>query len=170
MSLTSVQVQDGTPHSRWENPFTMASPTARFWLWPLVLLLCSTSVTSFRINYPRDTPKTFWVDASCEGKGFTPAQAQESLLLASRGANRLINLYDDYQAWVYKLLFKEERDFSINDYFVLMAWDVIGKTLLLLPLEMQYKILNRDQRIWSLDCRDEGRNRQRSCRRPDLLW
>ena len=125
----------------------MALPTARSSLWPLVLVILfrSTAVTSLQIRFALDSPKTFWIDGSCERKGFTPNHAQESLHLASRGANRLINLYDDYQAWVFKLLFKQDRDFGIYDYSPSMAWDLIGKILPELPLEMQHKVLNDPQ-------------------------
>lgn len=110
----------------------MTFRAGRPYLWLLIIhLLCSSSVTSIWIDF-RDIkrPATFWVDQSCITKGFTPATAQESLDIAYQGSRRLINLGDDYQAWVFKLLFKSERDFSLFDNADTDAWQAVGKQLL----------------------------------------
>ena len=116
----------------------MAFCPGRPCLWLLIIhLLCSTPVTSIAINLNLNAPKTFWVDQSCISKGFTPATAQESLDIAGHGSRRLLNLNDNYQAWVYNLLFKSERDFSVMDDTDTEAWNVVGKQLPLLSFMTQ---------------------------------
>ena len=84
-------------------------------------------------NLAKDAPKTFWVDQSCVPKNFTPATAQESLDVAGHGSRRLLNLHDNYQAWVYNLVFKSERDFTLDDTES-EAWNVVGKQMAALSL------------------------------------
>ena len=60
-------------------------------------------------------------------KGFTPTAVQESLDIAGHGSRRLLNLHDNYQAWVYNLLFKSPRYFSVMDDTDTEAWNVVGK-------------------------------------------
>lgn len=114
----------------------MAWPAARPWLGFLTILLCSTSVTSLKLIFGLESPKNFWVDQSCMQKGFTPVTVQESLNLASRGGKRVLNTQDDYQGWVFQLLFKQERDFRIFDDDETQAWDVVGKKVSVLSLGM----------------------------------
>lgn len=116
----------------------MAFRAGRPYLWLLIFhLLCSSSVTSLYINFNLQAPKTFWVDQSCISKGFTPVTAQESLDVAGHGSRRLLNLHDDYQAWVYNFLFKSERDFSILDDADTEAWNVVGKQLPAVSFQVQ---------------------------------
>lgn len=116
---TPVSVPDNTS-------ITMAFLTHRPCLWPLILFLCSTPVTSFRPIITTG-PTTFWVDQTCIQKGFTPVAAQESLDMSFLGSRRLLNLNDQYQAWVYNLLFKQPRDFQLENDEFSNAWDVVGK-------------------------------------------
>ena len=57
--------------------------------------------------------------------------------MATLGARRLVNLNDQNQGWVYNLLFKSERDFSILNEGDTGAWNVVGKQLPVLPSELQ---------------------------------
>ena len=103
----------------------MTSRNSRPDLWLLILSLYLTSVTSISINFEYASPKTFWVDQSCIQKGFTPVTAQESLDMATRGARRLLNLDDDYQDWLFELLFKVHRDFRLLDGIETETWNVV---------------------------------------------
>ena len=82
--------------------------------WPLILTLYLTSVTSIFVNCEVEAPKTFWVDQRCLLKGFTSATVQGSLNVATHGSSRLLNLSDRYQRFIYQLLFKRVRDFSVE--------------------------------------------------------
>lgn len=117
-----------------KNSITMPFCTGRPCLWPLILSLCLTSVTS--LNFIQDSPKTWWVDGSCIQKRFTPITARETFQIATLGARRLLNLNDQNQGWVFNLLFKSERDFSILAEGDTEAWNVVGKKLPALPFEM----------------------------------
>lgn len=55
--------------------------------------------------------------------------------MATRGARRLLNQLDGYQGWVFELLFKTERDFSVSDDAETEAWNVVGKQLPVLLFE-----------------------------------
>lgn len=103
----------------------MLSCTGRLCLLPLILSLCLTSVTS--LSFIQDSPKTWWVDDNCIRKGFTPVTARETFQIATLGAKRLLNLDDQNQGWVFNLLFKSERDFSILTQGDTEAWSVVGK-------------------------------------------
>ena len=110
-------------------PIAMALTAAHTWFWAHVLLLCATSVTSMRINFNIEAPKTFWVDKTCIQKGFSPTTAQESIDIALLSAHRLVNLNDDYQAFIYNLLFKAVRDFGLEDDSWTETWNVVGERL-----------------------------------------
>ena len=103
----------------------MALSTARPRLWSLLIFLSSTYVTAIKLNWGLESPKNFWMDGSCIRRGFTPVTAQESLDMASRGAKRLLNLNDNNQGFIYRLLFKEDRDFEIFTDRETQAWDVV---------------------------------------------
>lgn len=57
--------------------------------------------------------------------------------IASLGARPLLNLNDQYQEWVFNLLFKIERDFSVLTNDDTEAWNLVGKQLPMLPFEIQ---------------------------------
>ena len=116
------------PREPYSTVAVMAFRTGYPCLWTLILLLCSICVTCIRINPDyNNSPKTYWVDQSCISKGFTPITAGESVHMANRGARRLLNELDDYQGWVFELLFKRQRDFSLSDDSETRAWNVVGK-------------------------------------------
>ncbi len=94
---------------------------------PLILALYITSVTSMFVNFEFEAPKTFYVDTSCLLRSFTSTTVQESLNIAKRGAGRLLNLNDDYQGFVFQLLFKIARDFSVEDEVERPAWTAVGE-------------------------------------------
>ena len=144
--------------------------TARSRLWPLILLLCSSPATSLLINFDLKAPKTFWVDNSCFQKGFTPVTAGESLAIAGHGSRRLLNLNDEYQAYVFELIFQNAPDFSLMDNAYTEAWNVVGERLPKLTLEMQLRRTESPPRSRRLDCCDEIRNQQGRGRCPYLLW
>ena len=128
----------------------MTLSAARTWLWAHVLLLCATSVTSLNVNWNIQAPKNFWMDQSCLNKGITPTVAQESLDIALLGARRLVNLDDDYQGWIYSLLFKAVRDFALMNDDDTETWNVVGEQLPGCPLEALYKgsdLLQRSRRL-----------------------
>ena len=106
----------------------MAFPTGRPCLWLLIIQsLYSNFVTSIFVSFKLVAPKNFWMDPTCIHKGFTPSMAQESLDIAGHGARRLVNLNDNYQAWVFDLLFKDVRDFRLLSNGWTEAWNVVGK-------------------------------------------
>lgn len=68
--------------------------------------------------------------------------------MATRGARRLLNLNDQYQAWLYEnLLFKKRRDFSLIDARPTQVWDVVGKQLPILLFDKYQDVLNHLQEM-----------------------
>lgn len=99
----------------------------------LILSLYSASVTALILDFEFTAPASYWVDQSCIEKGFPPSTARESLLMATRGARRLLNFNDAYQAWLFRLLFKVPRDFGLfGEDPESLAWNVVGEWLAVL--------------------------------------
>lgn len=97
-----------------------------------------------------ESPKTYWVDQSCVQKGFTPVVVQESFKIAARGSSRLLNRNDNYLAWVFQLLFKTERDFSIpsgEDTGITVTWEAVGEQLPVLSIGRNSEVLNHIQEV-----------------------
>ena len=118
---------------RQDNSLTMPFRIGPPYLCLLILSLCSASATALILDLESNAPTSYWVDQSCIQKGFPPSTARESLLMATRGARRLLNLNDAYQAWLFRLLFKVPRDFSLFDEDAeSLAWDVVGEWLAVL--------------------------------------
>lgn len=103
----------------------MALHFGRPCLYPLLFLFHSICVSSLNINFFENPPRTYWIDDTCIRKGLTPAAAPESLRMAARGASRLLNINDEYQEYVYALLFKQARDFALENNDATEAWNVI---------------------------------------------